>query len=174
MAIPVLCVGNLTLGGTGKTPAALAIAQMLRAQRPFFLTRGYGGRTVGPVRVDPRRHTAHEVGDEPLLLARLAPTIVARDRVSGAEQARAAGAGMIIMDDGFQNPALVKHVAILTLDAGQGIGNAKVFPAGPLRAPLDPQLERTQALILIGESSAEVSRCRGGLSARDLGVHRPA
>jgi tetraacyldisaccharide 4'-kinase len=153
--IPVLCVGNLTQGGAGKTPTALAVARMLTAAgaRPFFLTRGYGGRLAGPVQVDPAHHTAHEVGDEPLLLARVAPTIVAHDRVAGAEAARAAGASVIVMDDGFQNPALEKDLSLLVVDGRTGIGNTRVFPAGPLRAPLDAQLARAQALVVIGDGT---------------------
>lgn len=153
--VPVLCVGNLTLGGAGKTPTVMAIARMLIAAgaKPFVLTRGYGGRLAGPVQVDPSRHTARDVGDEPLLLARLAPTIVARDRVAGAEAARASGASVVVMDDGFQNPSLAKDLSILVVDARRGIGNGAVFPAGPLRAPLDAQIARAQVLLMIGDDS---------------------
>lgn len=153
VGVPVLCVGNPTLGGAGKTPTALAAARLLIAagERPAFLSRGYGGRLAGPVAVDPARHTADEVGDEPLLLARVAPTIVAADRVTGARAAIAAGAGVIVMDDGFQNPALAKDLAILVIDGRNGIGNARVFPAGPLRAPLDAQLGRAHAVLAIGD-----------------------
>ena len=151
--VPVLCIGNLTLGGAGKTPAALAVARLLigAGERPFFLTRGYGGRHPGPVRVDPARHRASEVGDEPLLLTRLAPTIVARDRVAGAMLA--IGASVIVMDDGFQNPSLIKDRSIVVIDGRRGIGNGRVFPAGPLRAPLAVQLERIDALLVVGTSS---------------------
>jgi tetraacyldisaccharide 4'-kinase len=154
IGIPVICVGNLTVGGTGKTPAALAVARLLVAagQRPFFLSRGYGGRLAGPLRIDPLSHRATDVGDEPLLLARLAPTIVSRDRVAGAEMARTMGASIIVMDDGFQNPSLVKDLAILVLD-GRGIGNGQVIPAGPLRAPLKAQLARAQAVLMVGPPS---------------------
>jgi tetraacyldisaccharide 4'-kinase len=149
---PVICLGNLTVGGAGKTPAAVTVAQLLLAaqERPFFLTRGYGGRLAGPVRVNPAVHHAADVGDEPLLLARLAPTVVARDRVAGAQFAQYAGASVIVMDDGFQNPALVKDLTIVVVDGRRGIGNAKVIPAGPLRAPLDTQLDHARALLVVG------------------------
>jgi tetraacyldisaccharide 4'-kinase len=154
--IPVLCVGNLTLGGAGKTPTAVAVAQLLAAagRKPFILSRGYRGALAGPVRVDPAHHRAADVGDEPLLLARFAPTIVARDRAAGAAAARAAGAGAIVMDDGFQNPGLEKDRSILVVDGRRGIGNGMVFPAGPLRAPLQGQLRRAQALLMVGPGSA--------------------
>jgi tetraacyldisaccharide 4'-kinase len=150
--LPVICLGNLTIGGGGKTPAALAVAQLLHAahERPFFLSRGYGGQLAGPVRVNPTLHRAADVGDEPMLLARLAPTIVARDRVAGATFARSAGASVIVMDDGFQNPSLAKDLNIVLVDGSRGIGNGRVIPAGPLRAPLEPQLDRAQALIVVG------------------------
>ena len=149
---PVICVGNLTLGGAGKTPAAIALARLLQAEgaRPVFLTRGYGGSLAGPVEVS-GAHAASEVGDEPLLLARVARTIVARDRVAGALAALAAGADIIVMDDGFQNPALAKTFSLIVVDGRRGIGNGRVFPAGPLRAPLDRQIDRTQALLIVGE-----------------------
>jgi tetraacyldisaccharide 4'-kinase len=150
--VPVICLGNLTVGGAGKTPAALAVAQLLHAahERPFFLSRGYGGRFAGPVRVNLALHRAADVGDEPLLLARVAPTIVARDRVAGAKLACFAGANLIIMDDGLQNPSLAKDLPLLVLDGRRGIGNGRVIPAGPLRAPLEVQLDRARALILVG------------------------
>jgi tetraacyldisaccharide 4'-kinase len=156
VSVPVICLGNLTVGGAGKTPAALLVAHILLAAhaRPFFLSRGYGGRLRGPVRVEPARHRAAQVGDEPLMLARLAPTIVARDRVAGAGAARDAGAGVIVMDDGFQNPSLTKDLAILLVDGRRGIGNGHIFPAGPLRAPLDSQIERAQAVIVVGPADA--------------------
>jgi tetraacyldisaccharide 4'-kinase len=154
--VPVICVGNLTVGGAGKTPTAIAIAGMLHAagRKPFLLSRGYGGSLSGPIRVDATSHRASDVGDEPLLLARAAPTIVARDRVAGAHAACAAGAGVLIMDDGLQNPSLTKTVSIVVVDGRRGIGNGKVFPAGPLRAPLDAQLARANAVLVIGEGNA--------------------
>jgi len=150
--VPVICLGNFTVGGAGKTPAALAVGRLLLAahERLFFLSRGYGGRLAGPVRVDPAVHTAAAVGDEPLLLARLAPTIVARDRVAGADAARRAGASVIVMDDGFQNPALAKDLAILLVDGRRGLGNGRVIPAGPLRAPLRTQIAHASAIVLVG------------------------
>jgi tetraacyldisaccharide 4'-kinase len=150
--VPVICLGNLTVGGAGKTPAALTVAHLLLEahERPFFLSRGYGGKLAGPVRVDPSFHHATDVGDEPLLLARLAPTIVARDRVAGAKTARLGGASVIVMDDGFQNPSLTKNLAVLMIDGRRGIGNGRIFPAGPLRAPLNSQIARAQAVVVVG------------------------
>jgi tetraacyldisaccharide 4'-kinase len=151
--VPVVCIGNLTLGGAGKTPAAILAAQILAGEgrKPFVLSRGYGGSLAGPLRVDPARHRAADVGDEPLLLARSAPVIVARDRVAGAEAARAAGADIVIMDDGFQNPSLQKDLSIVVVDGRRGVGNGSVFPAGPLRAPLDAQLGHAQAVLVMGQ-----------------------
>jgi len=150
--LPVICLGNLTVGGAGKTPAALAVAQLLHAahERPFFLSRGYGGKLAGPVRVNPAIHRAADVGDEPLLLTRLAPTVVARDRVAGAKFAQFAGASVIVMDDGLQNSSLAKNLAVLLVDGRRGIGNGHIIPAGPLRAPLGMQLDRTQAIVVVG------------------------
>jgi tetraacyldisaccharide 4'-kinase len=155
--VPVICVGNPTVGGAGKTPAAIAIARLLAAEgeRPVLLTRGYGGSLAGPVTVDPNEHSAADVGDEPLLLARVAPTVVARDRVAGARHAREAGASVIVMDDGFQNPSLEKDFSILVVDRRRGLGNSRVVPAGPLRAPLDPQFERADALLIVGGAPME-------------------
>jgi tetraacyldisaccharide 4'-kinase len=175
--VPVICVGNPTVGGAGKTPTALAIARLLIAagETPVFLTRGYGGRLAGPVLVEPT-HTAAQVGDEPLLLARVAPAVVAEERVSGARFAAAKGASVIVMDDGFQNPSLIKDLAILVVDA-RGFGNGRVIPAGPLRAPLEPQLARASALLSVG-AAPEVeglARARGlpvfhGALAPDAGA----
>ena len=152
--VPVLCVGNFTLGGAGKTPAVITLAKMLAdaGELPFCLSRGYGGSLAGPQQVDTRMHRAAQVGDEALLLARVAPTIIARDRVEGAEAARAAGASVVIMDDGLQNPSLVKDFTLAVVDGRRGIGNARVFPAGPLRAPLDAQIARIDALLVVGET----------------------
>lgn len=152
---PVVCIGNFSLGGAGKTPTALAVAALLRGlgRRPAFLSRGYGGRLPGPVRVESRRHRAGDVGDEPLLLARAAPAIVARDRVAGAQACIEAGADIVVMDDGLQNPSLAKDLAIAVFDGAVGLGNGRVFPAGPLRAPPDGQWRRIHAALVIGEGA---------------------
>lgn len=151
--IPVICVGNFTLGGTGKTPTALMLAALLRelGATPFFLTRGYGGSVEGPHAVDHEKESAAQVGDEALLLARAAPTIVARDRVLGAAFAKAMGASVVVMDDGLQNASLAKTLTIAVVDGKRGIGNGQVFPAGPLRAPLNIQMTRCDVLLVVGE-----------------------
>ena len=151
--IPVLCVGNYHVGGAGKTPTVLALAEVLRdlGEIPVVLSRGYGGRLRGPIQVDPARHVADDVGDEPLMMAGSVAVVVARDRVAGVALARSQRASVILMDDGFQNPAIAKDVSLIVIDASRGLGNACVFPAGPLRAPLPPQLARTDALIVIGD-----------------------
>jgi tetraacyldisaccharide 4'-kinase len=166
--IPVICVGNVVAGGAGKTPTALALLALLKAQgeTPFALTRGYGGRLPGPVEVDPARHQAGEVGDEALLLAAHARTILARDRPAGAALAKALGASVIVMDDGLQNPSLQKQLRLAVVDGESGIGNGLCLPAGPLRAPLPGQLEATDAVIVIGggqagEAVAAKARSRG-------------
>jgi tetraacyldisaccharide 4'-kinase len=153
--IPVLCVGNYHVGGAGKTPAVLALSKLLRdlGETPVVLSRGYGGRLHGPVRVDPARHSAADVGDEPLMMARTVPVVVARDRVSGAALARSLAATVVLMDDGFQNPTLAKDVSLIVIDGSRGLGNGRVFPAGPLRAALPPQLDRTDALIVVGDGT---------------------
>jgi tetraacyldisaccharide 4'-kinase len=143
---------------------------MLKAvgERPVFLSRGYGGRQHGPLLVALDRHRAADVGDEPLLLARLAPTIVAHDRVEGAKAAHAADASVIVMDDGFQNPSLGKDFSVLVIDGRRGLGNSKVFPAGPLRAPLDAQLARADAVILVGAMGEAASAAQAAVEARRL------
>jgi tetraacyldisaccharide 4'-kinase len=154
--IPVICVGNYHTGGAGKTPTVLALTKLLRdlGETPVVLSRGYGGKWQGPVKVDPERHIAANVGDEPLMLALMVPVVIARDRVGGVALARSQGASVILMDDGFQNPAIAKDASIIVIDGDRGLGNACVFPAGPLRAPLPPQLARTDALIVIGDGTA--------------------
>lgn len=170
---PVICLGNFTLGGAGKTPASLGIAAMLRdgGGSPAFLTRGYGGRLPGPVRVEPGTHGAADVGDEPLLLARVAPTVVARRRPAGAALCARIGATAIVMDDGLQNPSLVKDLALAVVDGGAGIGNGRTFPAGPLRLPMRRQWPHVAGLILVGDGVAgEALAVEAG--RRGLPVHR--
>ncbi|MDN5003680.1 tetraacyldisaccharide 4'-kinase [Bradyrhizobium sp. GCM10027634] len=154
--IPVLCVGNYHVGGAGKTPTVLALTTLLRelGETPVVLSRGYGGRLKGPVMVDRERHTAADIGDEPLMMARDVPVAVARDRLDGVALAKSQGATVILMDDGFQNPLLLKDASLIVIDSERGLGNGKVFPAGPLRGPLKPQLARTDALVLIGDGHA--------------------
>ena len=173
--IPVLCVGNYHVGGAGKTPLVLALTKLLRdlGETPVVLSRGYGGRLRGPVTVDPGRHVAADVGDEPMMLAQTVPVAVARDRVDGVALAKSLGATVILMDDGFQNPAISKDASLIVIDGDRGLGNARVFPAGPLRAPLPPQLDRTDALIVVGDGTAAAAvaaavaaRGRPVLSAR--------
>ena len=156
--LPVICIGNLTAGGGGKTPTALAVAALLGefGARAYFLTRGYGGTSEGPLLVR-KEHSASEVGDEPLLLAEAAPTIVSADRVAGAKAIEATEASVIVMDDGFQNPSLVKDLSLIVVDAGVGLGNELIMPAGPLRAPLDAQLGRADALVVIGSGDKAAS-----------------
>lgn len=150
--LPVICIGNFTAGGGGKTPTAIAVAALLAelGAKPAFLTRGYGGTSAGPVLVK-KGQSAEEVGDEPLLLAEAAPTTVAADRVAGAKAIEAGGAGVIVMDDGFQNPSLSKDLSLVVVDAAAGIGNGLIIPAGPLRAPLEAQIARAHALVVIGD-----------------------
>jgi tetraacyldisaccharide 4'-kinase len=154
-SIPVICIGNPVAGGAGKTPAAIEVARLLllAGKEPVFLTRGYGGAVRGPERVNPKHHTAKDVGDEALLLARTAPCVVAANRIAGAALAAKHG-DVIVMDDGFQNPSLAKDMSFLVVDSTAGIGNGLCIPAGPLRAPLDPQLKRADALIVVGDDSA--------------------
>lgn len=174
--LPVICVGNLTAGGAGKTPVALAVARILQqeSQRPVFLTRGYGGQQQGPHLVDRQRDTAADVGDEPLLLARVAPTIVAANRAKGAALAEEMKASVIVMDDGFQNPSLAKDLSLLVVDRAVGTGNGWVLPAGPMRAGLAFQLARAQALIPVGKGDGAdtvIKRARqAGLSILDADI----
>jgi tetraacyldisaccharide 4'-kinase len=154
--VPVFCVGNYHVGGAGKTPTVLALVRMLRdlGETPVVLSRGYGGRLRGPIMVDPARHLAGDVGDEPSMLSKTVPVAVARERIDGLALACSQGATVIVMDDGFQNPAIAKDATLIVIDAHRGLGNGCVFPAGPLRAPLSPQILHTDALIVVGEGNA--------------------
>jgi tetraacyldisaccharide 4'-kinase len=173
--IPVLCVGNYHVGGAGKTPAVLALVNLLReaGEAPIVLSRGYGGKLRGPIKVDRERHAATDVGDEPLMMAQAVAVVIARDRADGVALARSQGASVIVMDDGFQNPAIAKDASLIVIDGDRGLGNACVFPAGPLRAPLPPQLARTDALIIVGKGGAADAvaaaiAAQGGLVLRAL------
>ncbi len=163
--VPVVCVGNLVAGGAGKTPVCLALAETLTAvgHRVHFLTRGHGGRERGPLIVDPARHTAADVGDEALLLAAAAPTWVARDRVAGARAAAAAGATVVVMDDGFQNPHLAHDLGLVVVDGAVGFGNGLLIPAGPLREPVAAGLARAGAVVLVGDDRTGVAAQAPGL-----------
>jgi tetraacyldisaccharide 4'-kinase len=160
--IPVICVGNLTAGGSGKTPIAVAVADALRqrGQKPFFLTRGYGGSEKGPALAS-RAHSAAVMGDEALLLARSAQTVVARDRAAGARLAKEKGASALVMDDGHQNFSLRKALSLVVVDAQTGFANDFQIPAGPLREPVQQGLARADAVVLVGDGSPDLQGFRG-------------
>jgi tetraacyldisaccharide 4'-kinase len=153
----VICVGNIVAGGAGKTPTAMAIASFLQqtGKSPVFATRGYGGSEHGPTRVDPARHSAHDVGDEALLLARLAPTWIARDRTAAIRMAERTGSH-VILDDGLQNPNIEPDISFLVIDGESGFGNERIIPAGPLREPVEDALKRVAAVILVGTDAHNI------------------
>lgn len=156
----VICVGNLVAGGAGKTPVAMSIAETLKHDGLVFLTRGHGGRLAGPVRVSPQFHTSNDVGDEALLLARTAPTWVARDRAAGAIAAIKDGAQLIVVDDGFQNLSLAKDIGIVVVDGETGFGNGRLIPAGPLREPVAQGLARADAMVIVGDDHTGTAKKR--------------
>jgi tetraacyldisaccharide 4'-kinase len=162
--VPVVCVGNLTAGGAGKTPVVLSLAAIGAACgiAAHVVTRGYGGRATGPLRVDPASHDAATVGDEALLIAARAPCWVARDRAAGARAAAASGATAVLLDDGFQNTGIAKDLALLVVDAAFGFGNGRVIPAGPLREPVAAGLARADAIVLVGDGDVPAVVRRSG------------
>ncbi|WP_161973871.1 tetraacyldisaccharide 4'-kinase [Hwanghaeella grinnelliae] len=170
--VPVLCVGNVTAGGTGKTPVVIALVRAARSMgiRVAVVSRGYGGRLEGPVKVDVARHQVSDVGDEPLLIAAHGETWVAKNRVAGARAAVADGADFIILDDGFQNPTLHKDFSIIVVDGMFGFGNGRRFPAGPLREALPAAIRRADLILLMGRDDAGLTDSIG----KDIPVERAA
>lgn len=170
----VLCVGNLTVGGTGKTPLAIALARRFleKSVATAFLARGYGRESSGALLVDPRTHDARIVGDEAMLLAGVAPTVVAIDRLKGARLAEAHGARAIVMDDGHQNFRLAKDLTLIAVDGESGFGNGKVVPAGPLREPLRQGLVRADAVVIVGEGEPPIRGFAGAVLRANLVAER--
>lgn len=163
--IPVICVGNLTVGGVGKTPIVTAIRKRLTEAgfRAASLSRGYGGTLKGPLRVDPDTHMAGDVGDEPLMLARSGESWIGADRPAVAQAMQAAGVQVIVMDDGHQNPSLAKDISIVVIDAAAPFGNGYVIPKGPLREPVAFGLARADAVIVMGDGETPQPVAQAGL-----------
>lgn len=181
--VPVICVGNLTAGGAGKTPTVIALVERLsaRGRKVHVVSRGYGGSLEGPVRVEEARHKADQVGDEPLLLSAFAPVWVAKDRAAGVRAAEAAGAQVVLLDDGFQNPAVKPTLGLVVVNAARGFGNGRCIPAGPLREPVATGLARADLVLTIGDSADQAQfdatwgpvmppRLRGRLQPLQMGM----
>lgn len=159
LPVPVICIGNVLAGGAGKTPVALHIGKLLKEKgcNPWYVSRGYGGSAEGPVQVNPSKHKSSEVGDEPLLLAQVLPTVVGKDRIKAARYAIKKGAKMVILDDGFQNKKIFKNISYLVIDGTLGVGNGFLLPAGPMRERLDLALARTHSVVMINPMPGSIA-----------------
>lgn len=180
LCTPVICVGNINAGGTGKTPTVIYLVQKLLelGHTPIVVSRGFGGSLQGPVVVDARSHSSADVGDEPLLLAAFCSVVVSKSRLEGAQRAEQQGASVILFDDGFQDPSVYKDLSLVVVDAKRGFGNGRCIPAGPLREPVQTGLSRADALITIGSepeqtsfaTQASIPRFQGMLEPLQMGM----